>query len=127
MGAAPRRRVESRKGQVGWGSWHSSPKLNCITASHYTDSRAVGNSVVSEHGDSIHWLDNGTEHPHRVAFSVENSVMDRVMKRLKQGFDQQGIQVLIWLLLVFRITESFAESKKFFVEIVLMPCSPRLE
>lgn len=42
---------------------------------------------------SIHWLDNGSEHPHRVAFSVDNAVLNKVTSHLRAGFANAGVQV----------------------------------
>ena len=56
-------------------------------------SRDVGAAVVSKFGDKIHWLDNGSEHPHRVAFSVNFYVMEDVIGELRRRFDDSGVQV----------------------------------
>jgi len=57
--------------------------------------RAVGDSVVSSFGNQIHWLDNGSEHPHRVAFSVDFAAMDSIIDSLKAGFATSGVQARI--------------------------------
>ena len=50
-----------------------------------------------------HWLDHGTEHPHRIALSVRADKVKHVVGQLTSGFRGQGIQVffpLIRLLLL---------------------------
>ncbi len=56
-------------------------------------SRHVGETAVSAFNDRIHWLDNGSEHPHRVAFSVDNSILDQVLRHLEEGFKNARVQV----------------------------------
>mmetsp|Transcript_10746 Transcript_10746/g.25503 ORF Transcript_10746/g.25503 Transcript_10746/m.25503 type:complete len:556 (+) Transcript_10746:100-1767(+) len=58
--------------------------------------RVVGRSAVASFGDQIHWLDDGSEHPHRVAFSVDNSILGEVIAKLKQGFSSSGVKVMPW-------------------------------
>lgn len=57
--------------------------------------RSVGESAVGNFRDRCYWLDKGTEHPHRVAFSVETNVMGDVIAYLRQGFEAAGVQVRV--------------------------------
>lgn len=39
------------------------------------------------------WLDDGSEHPHRIALSVRQDKVHEVSERLNAGFLQQEVQV----------------------------------
>ncbi len=59
----------------------------------------VAGHVVGVVGSSCaQWLDDGSEHPHRIALSVRQDKVQEVSERLKEGFLQQDVQV--WLLLI---------------------------
>lgn len=38
------------------------------------------------------WLDDGSEHPHRIALSVRQDKVHEVSERLKEGFLQRDVQ-----------------------------------
>ena len=47
-------------------------------------------AVGAEHAQ---WLDDGSEHPHRIALMVAAARVPDVCARLAQGFAQRGVQV----------------------------------
>lgn len=54
--------------------------------------RAAGQSIVQNTPhDTVHWLDQGTEHPHRIALSVHASVVDRVRVDLAEKARSRGV------------------------------------
>eukprot|EP01023_Acetabularia_acetabulum_P016593 TRINITY_DN18188_c0_g1_i1.p1 TRINITY_DN18188_c0_g1~~TRINITY_DN18188_c0_g1_i1.p1 ORF type:complete len:233 (+),score=42.08 TRINITY_DN18188_c0_g1_i1:63-701(+) len=55
--------------------------------------RKVANRYIQE--NCVSWLDKGTEHPHRVALSVQVDVLERVRKGLEEGFKNEGVKVRI--------------------------------
>lgn len=57
--------------------------------------KRVANKVIARHEGQCHWLDQGTEHPHRIALSCHIDVVDAVTRTLQQGFVQAGCQVRI--------------------------------
>lgn len=44
--------------------------------------------------NACYWLDQGTEHPHRIALSVRQDKVAEVTKHLEKGFDSAHLQVL---------------------------------
>eukprot|EP00873_Tetraselmis_striata_P021949 jgi/Tetstr1/442213/TSEL_030360.t1 len=57
--------------------------------------RAVGEEAVGRFNGQCYWLDKGTEHPHRVAFSVETTVLPDAVAFLRQRLEEAGVQVRI--------------------------------
>ena len=55
----------------------------------------VADQVVSQHGSdgAVHWLDHGTEHPHRIALSVRSDKVQMCMRQLSEGLKAHGVQV----------------------------------
>lgn len=57
----------------------------------------VAGSLVDESesggNGSCHWLDYGTEHPHRIALSVREDRLNYIVQNLENGFINQGLQV----------------------------------
>ena len=55
----------------------------------------VANQVIAECGGEggAHWLDSGTEHPHRIALSVQASCVPSAVAGLQQGCHARGLQV----------------------------------
>ena len=55
----------------------------------------VADQVVSQHGSdgAVHWLDHGTEHPHRIALSVRGDKVQMCMRQLGEGLKAHGVQV----------------------------------
>lgn len=45
------------------------------------------------HGNTVSWLDHGTEHPHRIALSVHVSSLQDCLTHLHHGFQQHSVQV----------------------------------
>jgi len=43
--------------------------------------------------DSAQWLDNGSEHPHRIALSVQSSRVPEVCQQLTQGALSKRVKV----------------------------------
>ena len=39
-----------------------------------------------------HWLDQGTEHPHRIALSIQANRIPSALEQLREGFAKQDIQ-----------------------------------
>ncbi len=50
---------------------------------------------MSQHGSdgAVHWLDHGTEHPHRIALSVRSDKVQVCMRQLSEGLKAHGVQV----------------------------------
>ncbi|CAL8467114.1 g6650 [Coccomyxa elongata] len=60
--------------------------------------KEVAGHVVGMVGSSCaQWLDDGSEHPHRIALSVRQDKVHEVSERLKEGFLQRDVQVRIIL------------------------------
>jgi sucrose-phosphate synthase len=55
-----------------------------LNAVHEAGSRCIS--------DRCHWLDEGTEHPHRIALSVHNSEVNRVKESIRQDIEGKGLQ-----------------------------------
>ena len=56
----------------------------------------VAGEVISAVGsDSVQWLDDGSEHPHRIALSVQSSRVPDVCHRLTEGTHSRGVQVTL--------------------------------
>lgn len=54
--------------------------------------RGAANEVISElSSDQIAWLDDGSEHPHRVALSVHVNAVDLAMHLLKEKMEAHGM------------------------------------
>ena len=51
--------------------------------------------MVSQLGSdgAVHWLDHGTEHPHRIALSVRSDKVQICMSQLSEGLKAHGVQV----------------------------------
>ena len=47
------------------------------------------------HSDSCHWLDQGTEHPHRCSLSVELCRLKHILASLNSQFKEQGVRVKV--------------------------------
>lgn len=43
----------------------------------------------------MHWLDNGSEHPHRVAMSVKVHMVDTVKEKAAAAFARAGLAIRI--------------------------------
>lgn len=55
--------------------------------------RRAASEVLSElSSDAISWLDDGSEHPHRIALSVHVNSVDLAMHLLKDKMEAQGLQ-----------------------------------
>ena len=52
--------------------------------------RAAAGAVVDELPGVAHWLDKGTEHPHRVSLAVKAEALDAACARLRQGLNDAG-------------------------------------
>jgi Sucrose-6F-phosphate phosphohydrolase len=44
-------------------------------------------------GDRVHWVDEGTEHPHRVALSVHHSDVDHVIHAIRSDVERDGYKL----------------------------------
>ena len=77
-------RFSSRVRVQGLGS---GPKLLCAQVA----AEVIG-AVGEEHAQ---WLDDGSEHPHRIALMVAAARVPDVTARLAQGFAQRGVQVRV--------------------------------
>ena len=55
----------------------------------------VGAQVIQECGGegSAHWLDDGSEHPHRIALSMHSGAVGHARHRLQELAAQRGLQV----------------------------------
>lgn len=53
-----------------------------------TARRAAESCVHSS--DQVHWLDQGTEHPHRIALSVHKELIQEVEEKIKDAVDLAG-------------------------------------
>lgn len=64
---------------------------------HLPSVREVANQVIAECGGEggAHWLDSGTEHPHRIALSVQASCVPSAVAGLQQGCHARGLQVQV--------------------------------
>lgn len=58
----------------------------------------VAGEVISAIGpDQAQWLDDGSEHPHRIALSVQSSRVEEVCRLLADGCLAKGVKVhLSW-------------------------------
>jgi len=56
--------------------------------------QVAGEVVGAVGSDYVQWLDDGSEHPHRIALSVQQSKVHEVSERLKEGFLRRDVQVL---------------------------------
>ena len=56
----------------------------------------VANQVIQECGGDgrAHWLDHGTEHPHRIALSMQAACVPHATASLQHGCSARGLQVL---------------------------------
>lgn len=43
-----------------------------------------------QESDRVHWLDQGTEHPHRIALSVHKDMVRQVKEKVKSEVDRAG-------------------------------------
>ena len=66
------------------GHWRSASTLSQVAGELL--------SQLAEEGAG-HWLDEGTEHPHRIALSIRADRIPPILEQLKTGFAQQGVQV----------------------------------
>jgi sucrose-6F-phosphate phosphohydrolase len=57
--------------------------------------REVVEGQIQANPNQAHWLDRGTEHPHRCSLSAEHSVLERVLPGLRTAFNEQGLDVKI--------------------------------
>ena len=55
--------------------------------------QVAGEVIGAVGSDSVQWLDDGTEHPHRIALSVQSSRVPDVCHRLTQGTLNRGVKV----------------------------------
>lgn len=53
----------------------------------------VADVIVQQHSSEVHWLDHGTEHPHRIALSVHTNRLQDCISHLQRGFEQHSVQV----------------------------------
>ena len=54
----------------------------------------VAGEVISAIGpDQAQWLDDGSEHPHRIALSVQSSRVQEVCQLLQDGCLAEGVKV----------------------------------
>jgi sucrose-6F-phosphate phosphohydrolase len=53
--------------------------------------RAASEVLVELSGDAISWLDDGSEHPHRIALSVHVNSVDLAMHLLREKMEAQGL------------------------------------
>ena len=60
----------------------------------------VAGRIVSDLEDqgAGHWLDHGTEHPHRIALSIRADMVPHAVHSLSSGFAHEGLQVPFILL-----------------------------
>ena len=58
----------------------------------------VAGGVVSELEleNAGHWLDHGTEHPHRIALSLQADKVTWAVERLGEGFVSEGLQARLF-------------------------------
>lgn len=54
----------------------------------------AGEVIAAVGSNYAQWLDDGSEHPHRIALSVQQSKVLEVSERLKEGFLSRDVQVL---------------------------------
>ena len=52
----------------------------------------VAGGLVQGMGDAAHWLDDGSEHPHRIALSVRADQVPHVTHSLQAGIAAAGLQ-----------------------------------
>jgi len=57
--------------------------------------RASAEVLVNVHHGACHWLDRGTEHPHRCSLSVELNLLDTILESLKDSFQKKNLQVKV--------------------------------
>lgn len=57
--------------------------------------KAACQAVINAHDGRVQWLDQGTEHPHRVAVSVASEAVEAVQARLAALFASAGVEVKI--------------------------------
>ena len=87
-------REKGHRGTASGSSWHEDMQwARSLDAGwNLEKARAAASEVISElSGDQIAWLDDGTEHPHRVALSVHVNTVDLAMHLLKEKMDAQGM------------------------------------
>jgi hypothetical protein len=55
----------------------------------------VAGQIVDRLGveNACYWLDQGTEHPHRIALNVRHDKVAEVTKHLEKGFQSANVQV----------------------------------
>lgn len=46
-----------------------------------------------EGSEAAHWLDHGTEHPHRIALSIRSDKVGYAVQKLSAGFSHNKLQV----------------------------------
>ena len=54
--------------------------------------QVAGEVIGSVGSDSVQWLDDGSEHPHRIALSVQSSRVPDVCHRLTEGTISRGVK-----------------------------------
>lgn len=59
---------------------------------HDWDLKAVHEAGARCISDRCHWLDQGIEHPHRIALSVHNSEVNRVKESIRRDIESKGLQ-----------------------------------
>lgn len=57
--------------------------------------RAASEVLVELSGDAISWLDDGSEHPHRIALSVHVNSVDLAMHLLREKMEAQGLNFML--------------------------------
>ncbi|GAB4820554.1 hypothetical protein N2152v2_007600 [Parachlorella kessleri] len=57
--------------------------------------RRVAQQVLGRAQHSASWLDDGSEHPHRVALSVRHDAVDGVTRQLLEGVQAEGVQAQV--------------------------------
>lgn len=57
--------------------------------------RIAGSLIQHNNDDTVHWLDKGVEHPHRVALSSHVKNVEHLQHSLSQAFKKEGLEVRI--------------------------------
>jgi hypothetical protein len=69
-------------------------KLRCSCVSHDVHLEQVAGEVIGAVSPAAaQWLDDGSEHPHRIALSVQAARVPELCERLKEGFVRRNVQV----------------------------------
>jgi sucrose-6F-phosphate phosphohydrolase len=87
-------REKGHRGTSSGSHWHEDVQW-AKSLDHGWDlnkARIAASEVIAElSGEQIAWLDDGTEHPHRVALSVHVNAVDLAMHLLKEKLDAHGM------------------------------------